>query len=73
MSERKRTKVSVDSIDGNIAVLVGKNHSINIPVSWLPDGVSEGTALKLITRLDAQEGDAQADRVAALQDRLKRR
>ena len=73
MSQRKTVSASVDSIEGNVAVLVDSNDQVTMPVSWLPSGVREGSAVELTIKLDAQaEGDA-ADRIRNLQGRLKRR
>lgn len=70
---RKTVTASIDSIEGNTAVLVDANQQVNMPVSWLPSGVREGASVELSIRL-APEAEAEtADRIRNLQGRLKRR
>ena len=73
MPQHKTVSASVDSIEGNIAVLVDANQQVNMPVSWLPNGVREGSAVELTIRLAPEAEEETADRIRQLQGRLKRR
>ena len=73
MSQRKTVTASVDSIEGNVAVLVDSNQQVNMPVSWLPRGVREGSAVELSISLAPEAEEETADRIRNLQGRLKRR
>lgn len=71
MSVSKR--VSVDRVEGQIAVLMDGRQEIRVPSDWLPQGAGEGAWLRLEIAADAQTEAAARARVEGLQSHLKRR
>src|ERR1041384_3452794 len=65
---------AIDRIeDGGMAVLlVGDDEKtqIDIPLSLLPEGASDGDHLRITVSIDKQSRDRAASRVKALQDKL---
>ncbi|MFT6143196.1 MAG: hypothetical protein ACJAZO_003180 [Myxococcota bacterium] len=53
--------MTVDRIEGNIAIVEFAGIMVNLSVSALPAGTTEGTRLKVdLTRLPTESSDAQA-------------
>lgn len=59
--------IVVDRIEGDRAVLELDGKTIDVPVSWLPEGVGEGAVLRL-----SVDPDAGARRLAEAEARLAR-
>ena len=72
MNTAART-VTVDRVDGNIAVLVDDQAQMEIPVSWLPSGAEEGAVLSLQLALDPEAQSDLSQRLSTVMDRLKSR
>lgn len=73
-SQSKQIHAVVDRIEDNdVAVLLlgddGKTQ-VDIPVSFLPDGTSDGDHLKIGISIDSESREAAASRVKSLQDKL---
>ena len=70
----KQIHAAIDRIeDGDRAVLlVGDDEKtqIEIPLSLLPEGVSDGDHLRIAISIDKQSRDAATSRVKSLQDKL---
>ena len=70
----KQIHATVNRIeDGDMAVLmVGDDEKtqIDIPLSLLPDGASDGDHLRITVSIDKQSSDAAASRVKSLQEKL---
>jgi hypothetical protein len=69
-------KVSIDRIEGNVAVLVLQDNPsgiIRAPVSLLPPGCREGDVLNLTLEADPGETAAAKERVGGLIDKLKKK
>ena len=69
-------QVSIDRIEGMIAVLTGSDDEsirITVPASCLPPGSREGDILNLALTQDKDATLAAQERVAALQEKLKKR
>jgi tRNA threonylcarbamoyladenosine modification (KEOPS) complex Cgi121 subunit len=70
----KQIHAAIDRIeDGDMAVLyVGDDEKtqIDIPLSLLPDGVSDGDHLRITVSIDKASQDAAASRVKSLQEKL---
>jgi len=69
----KQIRAEIDRIeDGDVAVLMvgdGKTQ-VNMPVSLLPEGASEGDHLRISITLDKESREAASARVKRLQDKL---
>ena len=63
--------VTIDRIEGEYAVIVDGDHQVDIPLAWLPEGVSEGTALQLELTPAPDDEAALRERVAELHRRLR--
>lgn len=63
-------RVTVDRIEGSIAVLLDGDSQVDVPVAWLPSGAGEGAALTVTLALDAESEDALRARIKATQQRL---
>lgn len=69
-------KVSIDRIEGKIAVLVTRadpSRQIHLPVSLLPPGSREGDILILTLEADPEDTTAAKERVSGLIDKLKKK
>jgi hypothetical protein len=70
----KQIHATVNRIeDGDMAVLmVGDDEKtqIDIPLSLLPDGASDGDHLRITISMDKQSRDAATSRVRSLQEKL---
>lgn len=69
-------RVVLDRIESEIAVLIGQEDfriRVTVPVSFLPDGCKEGDVLSLHLEPDTGETIAAGERVARLQDRLRKK
>lgn len=70
MSGDARTlRLTIDRIEGECAVVLEGTRPYDLPLSWLPDGVTEGTSLELTIRR-APEPEGGGSRVAGLLKRL---
>ena len=69
-SEGCSTVVTVDRIEGEYAVLVDGARQVDVPLAWLPDGVEEGTVLRLDTSRAPDDEAALRGRIEALRRRL---
>ena len=69
----KQIRAEIDRIeDGDVAVLMvgdGKTQ-VDVPVSLLPEGASEGDHLRISITLDKESREAASARVKRLQDKL---
>jgi len=70
----RQIRAAIDQIeDGGMAVLsVGDDEKtkIDIPVSLLPEGASDGDHLRITISIDKESREASASRVKKLQDKL---
>ncbi|NMB79344.1 MAG: DUF3006 domain-containing protein [Methanomicrobiales archaeon] len=67
---------SLDRIENGIAVLISRDDPavrLNLPAALLPAGANEGDILTLTLERDEAAAESAKARVAALQERLKRR
>ncbi|HVF51892.1 MAG TPA: DUF3006 domain-containing protein [Pyrinomonadaceae bacterium] len=73
----KKLRAVIDRIEDNdLAVLqVGDDGktSLDVPLSLLPDGASDGDHLQITIALDKDSRRAATERVSALQERLAKR
>ncbi|HEY0320877.1 MAG TPA: DUF3006 domain-containing protein [Pyrinomonadaceae bacterium] len=71
----KQTHAVIDRIeDGGVAaLLVGEDEKtqMDIPVSLLPRGASDGDHLRITITVDRSSRDSAEDRIKKLQDQLK--
>lgn len=69
----KQIRAEIDRIeDGDVAVLIvgdGKTQ-VDVPVSLLPEGASDGDHLRITITLDKESREAASARVKRLQDKL---
>ena len=76
-TDSKKTKAVVDRIeDGGTAVVrVGddKGDLVDLPVSLLPDGASDGDHLTITVKMERASRASAEERVRALQERLEKR
>ena len=63
-------EVTVDRIEGEVAVLLDGGAQIDVPRSWLPVGAGEGAALIIGVVLDPEAQGALLQRVQDAQARL---
>ena len=69
-------KVTLDRIEGSIAVLLVRNDEeikINIPLFLLPSGSKEGDILDITIDKDVQETEDAKERVSGLLEKIKRK
>ena len=69
-------KVTIDRIEGTIAVLISREDEsvrVNIPVSLLPPGSREGDILTIRIEPDIPATEAAHERVSDLIEKLKKR
>lgn len=69
-------KVTLDRIEGSIAVLLVRNDEeikINIPLFLLPAGSREGDILDITIAKNMQETEAASERVSSLIEKLKKK
>ena len=64
---RQTTQVTVDRIDGDLAVLVDETSQATVPLAWLPTGAVEGTVLDLTLSHNPDAEKALGDRIRDLQ------
>lgn len=67
---------SVDRVEGAYAVLVGDVDDVSVPLTELPEGVKEGSVLRLENGayvLDSAEEQRQRNRILSLQEKLRRK
>jgi acylphosphatase len=73
-AQSRQLHAAIDRIeDGKVAVLlVGDDEKtqVDVPLSLLPEGASDGDHLRITISLDKESRDAAADRVKKLQDKL---
>lgn len=73
----RRTRAAVDRIeDGGWAVLqIGDDakNLLNLPVSLLPEGATDGDRIIINVKIDRDARDDAATRIRALQEKLERR
>ena len=73
MREVYAVRAFVDSVHEGIArVLLGDDESLTVemPLSWLPEGAAEGKALRVLWELDEEETRSARQAVADLYDAL---
>ena len=70
-SEGSTVVVTVDRVEGEYAVVVDGERQVDIPMVWLPDGVSEGAVLRLEFAPSPDDETALRERVEQLQRRLR--
>jgi hypothetical protein len=63
--------VTIDRIEGAFAVLVDGDRQVDVPLSWLPAGTAEGSALRIVIRDDPAGERALQDRIRAAHERLR--
>ena len=69
-------KVTIDRIEGNVAVLISREDEsvrVNVPVSLLPPGCREGDILTIRLERDGAATEAAQERVSGLIEKLKER
>lgn len=69
-------KVSIDRIEGKVAVLVMRDDpygQVHVPVSLLPPGCREGDILTLTLEADPADTTAAKGRVSGLIEKLKKK
>lgn len=71
-SDRGFRIVSIDQIDGDVAILVDERQRASVPVSWLPAGSTQGTVLRLVLTPDPDEQAKLEARIKKLQARAQR-
>jgi hypothetical protein len=71
-SEQGFRFVSIDQIDGDVAILVDDRHRASVPVSWLPAGSTQGTVLRLVLTPDPEEQARLEAHIKKLQARARR-
>ena len=74
-SQSKQIRAAIDRIEDNdmAVLLVGDGKTqVDIPVSLLPDGATDGDHLKITISIDKESGDHAASRVKSLQEKLSR-
>ena len=64
--------VTVDRIEGAMAVIVDEQHQVELPVDWLPSDSGEGTLLILTLKHSPTDEAALVDRIKALQSRFRK-
>ncbi|HKC63915.1 MAG TPA: DUF3006 domain-containing protein [Pyrinomonadaceae bacterium] len=74
MSQSKQIHAVIDRIEDNdMAVLLlgdDKKTQVDIPLSLLPGGASDGDHLKITISIDNESRETAASRVKSLQDKL---
>lgn len=74
MAEPTTIHVSVDRIEGGIAVLLCPDaHRWLLPAELLPEGTGEGDVLAVTLERDPEETGARRERIRQLQRRLRER
>lgn len=63
-------KVTVDRIEGDVAVLLDGGAQVDVPRAWLPPGAGEGSALVIGVELDPDAEAALRQRVEGAHARL---
>ena len=71
-SDRESRIVSIDQIEGDVAILVDDRHQASVPVAWLPADATEGTVLRLVLTPDPEEQARLEARIKELQARARR-
>ena len=69
-------KVSIDRIEGTVAVLISRADEsvrVNVPLSLLPPSCREGDILTIRIERDIQATEAAQERVSGLIEKLKKR
>jgi hypothetical protein len=69
-------KVSIDRIEGTVAVLISRADEsvrVNVPLSLLPPSCREGDILTIRIERDMQATEAAQERVSGLIEKLKKR
>jgi len=69
-------KVTIDRIEGTVAVLVSREDEsvrVNVPVSLLPPGCRQGDILTIRIERDREATEAAQERVSGLIEKLKKR
>ena len=76
-NKSKRTRAVVDRIEnsGTAVLYVGEDEEtkVELPVSLLPEGATDGSQLVIAVALDEGARKAAEDRVKALQEKLEKR
>ena len=71
MTERTSLLVSVDRVEGDIAVLLSREaHRWLLPREMLPEGTAEGDVLRVILEPEPEETERRRSRIRDLQQRL---
>jgi len=74
MPSRTRMHVSVDRIEGDIAVLLSREaHRWLLPAELLPAGTKEGDVLVVTLEPDPEETESRRRSIGELQRRLRER
>lgn len=60
-------RIVIDRIEGDIAVLMVGDASVDIPVALLPEGAGEGSVLTLALASSQADSAALAERLATMQ------
>ena len=75
MKSESSTKIVIDRIEGDLAVLAlyeDDRVKFNFPLQYLPEGVREGDHLQMTFAQDEQSRDAEQKKVEDLLKELKR-
>lgn len=73
MTEKTSSKVVVDRVEGDLAVIVmfdDDSVQFNLPVAHLPEGVKDGDHLQMTFSVDKESRQAQKQKVADLLSEL---
>lgn len=62
----KKINITIDRIEGEIAILKTENNTINFPTSLLPDNIKEGDILNLIITTDQEKTGQEKQKAKAL-------
>ena len=77
MSQSKQIHAAIDRIEDNdVAVLLlgdDEKTQVDLPLSLLPSGASDGDHLKITISIDKESRDAAASRVKSLQNKLTKK
>jgi len=71
-----KVKVTVDRIEDDLAILLirpEENRNISWPLTYLPQGITEGDILEVFIKKDKNEKEKAEKRVESLIEKLKKK
>lgn len=63
-------EVTVDRIEGSVAVLLDGATQVDVPSAWLPPGTGEGSVLIVTVRRDPEAENVLRERIRKAHERL---